>query len=290
MSKISQKTLDRMIDKTFGKITVLSYEGKTSWGENQWVCRCTCGQDILRTTPSIISNKSSCKNCSVDESKTTALLGQTFGRLTVTEYAGKSVKNAYTWKCKCICGNERIFRSDNLLSGLSKSCGCLNREKIVSSSTTHGLYKHPLYKVWNNTKDRCYNPNNESYPYYGAKGIRVEDIWKDSFVEFYKWATTNGYHKGLYIQRLDTSKDYGPDNCIWVTSLEQLDYMTNVRIKSDQISQVINDKRSNVDIAKDYGVSPSTIYRIKTKRTRNNITNSTSDPMITIIPNETKEI
>lgn len=36
--------------------------------------------------------------------------------------------NAY-WLCMCSCGNPTVVRSDNLLSGKTKSCGCLRRRK-----------------------------------------------------------------------------------------------------------------------------------------------------------------
>jgi len=35
--------------------------------------------------------------------------------------------------CKCDCGNEKSVRLDDLLSGMTKSCGCLRRE------TTHNI-------------------------------------------------------------------------------------------------------------------------------------------------------
>ena len=34
-------------------------------------------------------------------------------------------------------------------------------------------------------KDRCYNPNNSHFKYYGGKGITVCNEWKDNFKLFY---------------------------------------------------------------------------------------------------------
>lgn len=55
------------------------------------------------------------------------LTGQRFGRLTVldvAEYKGRLT----TWRCKCDCGNEKIVRGDCLRYGLTKSCGCIQKE------------------------------------------------------------------------------------------------------------------------------------------------------------------
>ena len=52
-------------------------------------------------------------------------IGEKYGRLTVTGYAGKDNRNKHLWNCECICGNEKVVVSDNLSSGKSKSCGCL---------------------------------------------------------------------------------------------------------------------------------------------------------------------
>lgn len=81
------------------------------------------------------------------------------------------------------------------------------------------LSKHPLYKVWNQMKDRCYNPNNPKYNNYGGKGVSVCDRWK-SFCFFYVWAIDNGWEKGLSIDRKDGNGDYEPGNCRIVTIAE----------------------------------------------------------------------
>lgn len=56
------------------------------------------------------------------------LVGQKFGRLEVKEFAGMDKRKQTTWKCECACGNIVIVSSNNLRRGLTKSCGCINRE------------------------------------------------------------------------------------------------------------------------------------------------------------------
>lgn len=72
-------------------------------------------------------------------------------------------------------------------------------------------------------RNRCSNCNNKDYKWYGEKGIKVCEDWKDFYV-FQLWAMQNGYKKGLIIHRLDENTDYSPENCIFITRAEQNNY------------------------------------------------------------------
>ena len=55
------------------------------------------------------------------------LTGQRFGRLVVLEMLKK---NSRTYcKCQCDCGNIKEIRADAISSGITRSCGCLQRER-----------------------------------------------------------------------------------------------------------------------------------------------------------------
>jgi len=59
------------------------------------------------------------------------LTGQRFGRLIAIELAENPKEQKRTgksWLCLCDCGNKKIIRSNSLLMGGSKSCGCLSKE------------------------------------------------------------------------------------------------------------------------------------------------------------------
>lgn len=52
--------------------------------------------------------------------------GDIFGRLTVKEFAEKKNGKRY-WLCQCVCGTTKIVQESHLLTGHTKSCGCLSR-------------------------------------------------------------------------------------------------------------------------------------------------------------------
>jgi hypothetical protein len=44
--------------------------------------------------------------------------------------------------------------------------------------------EHPLYETWRRMRQRCSNPNEAAYKYYGAKGVRVCQRWDENFWAF----------------------------------------------------------------------------------------------------------
>jgi hypothetical protein len=74
-----------------------------------------------------------------------------------------------------------------------------------------------LRSIYNNMTSRCYNENAKDYKYYGGRGIKLCMSWKKSFACFCIWALTNGYEENLTLDRIDSSKDYSPENCRWVS-------------------------------------------------------------------------
>lgn len=144
------------------------------------------------------------------------LTGQKFGRLTVLARVWRVNTSAAYWLCRCDCGTLRVVYGTNLTKGLSKSCGCLQKEIVTECNSSHGLSRSRIYRIWSNIKTNCHNPNSPNYAYSGAKGIDVCDEWQ-IFDSFYEWAMENGYADDLVLGRINKNKGYSPDNCIWVT-------------------------------------------------------------------------
>lgn len=155
------------------------------------------------------------------------LTGQKFGRLTVVkrveDHVSKCGRRQTKWLCQCDCGNLCEGETIALRHGDKKSCGCLKSEKSSMRMIARNIPKYGanitrgnrLYQVWCSMRQRCNNPNDHGYKYYGARGITVCDDWSD-FRNFQKWALENGYKKGLSIDRINNDKGYFPENCRWV--------------------------------------------------------------------------
>lgn len=76
------------------------------------------------------------------------------------------------------------------------------------------------YKTWLGIKRRCYDSNFKDYPNWGGRGIKVCDRWRNDFVAFFE--DMGPRPEGKYsIDRIDSGKDYSPDNCRWATIYQQ---------------------------------------------------------------------
>lgn len=95
----------------------------------------------------------------------------------------------------------------------------LNEQTVIEGNLidfTSYWHNKRLQSIFHDMKDRCYNPSNKSYHWYGEKGIGIYTKWLDNPTLFEEWALNNGYVDGLTIDRIDANKNYCPDNCQWI--------------------------------------------------------------------------
>jgi hypothetical protein len=153
--------------------------------------------------------------------------GKTFGRLTCLSRVGTDPQERSLWLCECSCGNKKVIVLPNLTSGVTKSCGCLQREVSRKRNTTHSKSVDSngnaprLYGIWRNMKQRCYNPKATKFEIYGGRGISVCDDWRFDYMKFHVWSMSNGYADHLSIDRIEGDDGYYPENCRWISVSRQ---------------------------------------------------------------------
>jgi len=161
-------------------------------------------------------------------SKFIDLTGQKFGRLTIVERIENAKDGHAKWLCQCKCNNNTVVYSTNLIRGLTRSCGCLNKELTIKRNYKHGhSYKNKIsntYIIWQGIIQRCNDSNHGAYKNYGGRGIKVCDRWQQpkgqGFINFLKEMGKNP--GGLSIDRINNNGDYCKENCRWSTIKEQI--------------------------------------------------------------------
>jgi hypothetical protein len=92
---------------------------------------------------------------------------------------------------------------------------------VVTRVVGENRTKNPLYKAYHAMLDRCKNPNNTAYAYYGGRGIKVCKRWQGTqgFSNFLE--DVGEKPKNLTLERRDNNKGYNPKNCYWADRSQQ---------------------------------------------------------------------
>lgn len=147
--------------------------------------------------------------------------GTRFGKLVVQHEAPRGKCGHTRSVCLCDCGNVVTVHNSRLVSGHTRSCGCLVAETSAKVNLQHGESGSRLHNIWRLMKNRCGNPAAPAYKWYGARGIMVCEKWRTSYPSFAKWAKTHGYSETLTLDRIDPNGGYSPDNCRFVSNADQ---------------------------------------------------------------------
>lgn len=136
--------------KRFGRLTAIEPTGERKHGYVVWKCRCDCGGYALVQSGKLTSGHTMSCGCLAREKagrlaaelgrkSLIDLRGKRFSRLVVLERVGCS--RQAKWKCVCDCGSQAVVPGNSLVTGRTRSCGCLRRE----TSARAGMARHSLF-------------------------------------------------------------------------------------------------------------------------------------------------
>ena len=179
------KPREDLTGKVFGRLTVLKFDKEYTLKRNEpgklyWKCLCECGNTVYVKTANLkfgttkscgCLQKDSASTCMKNyvqpisvQKNTSNLTGAVFGKLTVlgldTKRSGKG--QGSFWLCRCECGTEKSIAYYSLVSGATRSCGCLGKS----------IGEHTIAKI---LKD-----NNINF----QKEVKFDDLKDETYLRF----------------------------------------------------------------------------------------------------------
>jgi len=157
------------------------------------------------------------------------ITGNRYSKLLVIKRITNIGEPRIKFLCKCDCGNETIVLGQNLRSGTTKSCGCLNielfKKRVAIINTNHSNSKVGKvtveYRTWQSIKERCLNISSKSYKYYGGRGIKMFEGWVNDFDSFLKYMGKRPSKIHSIDRFPNMNGNYEPNNVRWATPKQQ---------------------------------------------------------------------
>lgn len=96
----------------------------------------------------------------------------------------------------------------------------------------------PLYRLWRDLKNRCFNVNHQHYHRYGGRGITMFAEWAKDYATFARYVGPKP--AGVTLDRIDNDRGYEPNNVRWATRKEQANNRsTNVFIERNGMTMTL---------------------------------------------------
>ena len=165
------------------------------------------------------------------------LTGKEFGFLTVIS-KDLDERGDY-WFCECRCGGCVTVSGNDLRSRRVISCGKCGLDEYdgeifpgIGEAYMHMMSEYHGY---------CVDASDPNKPNFEFRDDFVCKDWlgDHGFVNFHRWAVSNGYKDGMFLCRHNRTGDYDPSNCYWSSSSDYKRYFTDECITYGGITMTI---------------------------------------------------
>ena len=147
------------------------------------------------------------------------IVGKSFGELFVEKYTGDKQwksRKAYFYCCKCVCGKQTTANRTNLLTGHTKSCGCLKQKKGENNKDWKGCGQISG-KYWSSVKNKAHRKSRTL-----QFTITIDEAWQKFESQKRLCALTGIFlemscgKRTASLDRIDSNLGYVTDNVQWV--------------------------------------------------------------------------
>lgn len=137
------------LDKKFGNLTFCKFEYKDKWSNPWCLFLCNCGNKKILNLNSVKYGFTKSCGCILNKNHT----NKRYGILIGIKYS-KTKNHKKYWIFKCDCGNYMEAQPYSVISGNTKSCGCLTKKYQTkerafgetSCKRTYNMYKQSAKK------------------------------------------------------------------------------------------------------------------------------------------------
>lgn len=212
------------------------------------------------------------------------ILGRQFGRLTVINLAEKAGCRGRrtTWRCLCICGTESVVTTSSLISGRTKSCGCL--KKRCGAENPHADLRPILDRLsehsYTDLKTNCAVWTGHRL-HFGHGMINI--LGRAALVHRAAWEEIKGLiPEGLdCLHRCDNPPCWNIDHLFLGTQADNNadrdakgrqraplgEAHGRSKLTAEKVLAIRSDLRTDKQVARDFDVSPSNIRFVRSRIT-----------------------
>lgn len=180
---------------------------------------------------------------------------------------GQSGRKEYLFRCK-LCGTEFRTRAKRILTGHTRSCGCLQSKVTTNRNFKHGESQTIMHVRWRSMNSRCNNSNTRNWDDYGGRGIKICAGWSGD-EGFIAWKNDMGMlpSEKHSIDRIDVDGNYSCGkcdecikngwemNCRWALQKEQQRNKRNTRLR-----EAFGCKKTIAEWSELSGIHPSLLW------------------------------